>query len=131
MLLHRRIAALALTAALTLLASGCSSPHAATNVALSDPSQVLTPSQTVKLLHSFPERPHERIAQLETTGNEAAHSEIYLIENMRAKAREIGADAIIIDDKPSQQVIGTESWVGPTVIRTLKGYAIRWKDDNP
>ncbi|ABK45815.1 hypothetical protein Mmc1_3329 [Magnetococcus marinus MC-1] len=110
--------------------SACTSPEAVTNVALSNPSQQLTPTASVELLDDFPNRPYKTIARLETQGNEAANSDIFLLENMRAKARNIGASAIVVEKKSKEMVTGTESIYGPSIYRVLRGTAILFTDGN-
>lgn len=84
---------------IALLLSGCTTlfpPQAVTNAALSDPSQKYAPTQSVDLLEAAPKQPFVKIARMETLGNEEVMSEVFLIEDMRSTAREIGAQAIIV-----------------------------------
>ncbi|MEG3638694.1 hypothetical protein [Magnetococcus sp. PR-3] len=125
---QKRITLALLLGTMMWLLSACGSPEAVTNVALTDPSQQMTPTDSVVLLDSFPTRSHHRIARLETQGNEAANSDIFLLENMRAKARNIGANAIVVEKKSKKMVTGTESIYGPSIYRVLRGTAIRYTD---
>lgn len=79
--------------------AGCASfysPSAVTNAALLDPSRHYESQAVVELLDVPPARTFRKIARMETLGNEAVTSEVFLIESMRAKAQEIGAQAIVV-----------------------------------
>lgn len=82
-----------------LLISGCatlSPPEAVTNAALIDPAKRYEPVEAVELLDTPPKKAFVKIARLETLGNESVMSEVFLVENMRTTARDLGAQAIIV-----------------------------------
>ncbi|MBF0109864.1 MAG: hypothetical protein HQL76_11875 [Magnetococcales bacterium] len=82
-----------------LLFSGCATmypPQAVTNAALMDPAVKYPPSESVELLETAPKKSFVKIARMETLGNEGVMSEVFLLEDMRATARELGANAIIV-----------------------------------
>lgn len=84
---------------IALLISGCatlSPPQAVTNAALMDPSKHYEPVAAVELLDTPPKKAFIKIARLETLGNESVMSEVFLIEDMRAAAHALGAQAIIV-----------------------------------
>jgi hypothetical protein len=80
-----------LAAALTL--AGCAT--VTTQVTVLDPSKpVAIASGTVEILLAEPARPHEKLALLESRGP-IGEPEGSLLEDIREKARALGADAVI------------------------------------
>jgi hypothetical protein len=70
--------------------TGCS----ATSVAMLNDSVRYSPSTNVEILSAPPTKPYKAIAILETAG--AANAPLPdLLESMRQRAKEIGADAVI------------------------------------
>lgn len=100
---------------------GCATlaARAVTNASLVDPGRRFPPTTTVQLLRERPREPYKVIAYMETLGNEYVNSEVFLIENMRNKAKEIGADAIIVRDRGRTAVRGND------FIQLLEGEAIK------
>lgn len=91
--------ALLFTLFVALIIFGCvtaSPPQAVTNAALIDPAKLYEPSEAVELLDTPPKRPFTKIARMETLGNDAVMSEVFLLEDMRASAQALGAQAIIV-----------------------------------
>jgi hypothetical protein len=76
----------------TLLVAACTT--VSTRVVPLDPELKLAPSQRVEILLEKPQRPYVQIALLESRGM-AGGGEAELLEDARAKARALGADAII------------------------------------
>ncbi|MBF0309521.1 MAG: hypothetical protein HQL56_08340 [Magnetococcales bacterium] len=111
-------------AVLGLLLGACATPEAVTNVALVDPSLKAAPnSGAVLLLSAPPGQPYREIARLETIGNEQVSSEVFLMEKMRTKAAQIGADAIITSPETTKEI--TNEFNGfVRKLRVLKGVAI-------
>ncbi|MBF0611292.1 MAG: hypothetical protein G8345_14425 [Magnetococcales bacterium] len=105
-----------------LASSGCATmmAKAVTNASLVDPSRRYAATTSVQLLRERPREPYKVIGYLETLGNEYVNSEIFLVENMRAKAREIGADAIVVHSKGRTTVRGSD------IIQLLEGEAIKF-----
>jgi len=77
---------------LVLLASGCSTM---TSVVLLDPTRQYPETQAVTILLKPPTQPYIEIAKLESRGV-AGEPETVLLEDARAKAGKLGADAIIV-----------------------------------
>lgn len=73
----------------SLLIGGCAS--VATEIVRLNPAQAYAPTQHVEVLLARPGRPHVDIALIESRGG----SEAELLNDARAKARELGADAIV------------------------------------
>lgn len=115
---------LAVTLLTTLLAGCLQSSRAITNAALVDPSQQYSPTESVDLLDTRPQRPFYKIGFLETMADEKTISDVMLLENMRAKAAAIGAHAIVVERN------SMNTFDGGDVYRVLRGMAIRYKDGN-
>ncbi len=79
-------------ALLAVFLGGCAS--VATRVTLQDPVQKFAPTQSVAILMEYPPRPHITIALIEAQGS-LGGGEAELLEDARAKARSLGADAIV------------------------------------
>jgi len=84
----RTIILIALLAAL----AGCAS--VTTRVVETNPAVRFPPTTNVEILFEPPQRPYTQIAMLETEG-EFGVSELELLEDMRERARALGADAIV------------------------------------
>jgi len=96
-------------ASLVFLLSGCA---ATTSLVLLDPAKRYPASTSVEILLKPPERPYIEIAKLESQGL-IGEPEPPLLEDARAKAAEIGADAIIVVETSSvyqPPVIVHEPW---------------------
>jgi hypothetical protein len=96
-------------AAIALLLSGCA---ATTSVVLLDPARKYAPAASVQILLRAPERAYIEIAKLESRGL-IGEPETKLLEDARARAQEIGADAIIVIETSSvyePPVIVYEPW---------------------
>ena len=91
----KRLHTLLFVAALTV-AGGCAS--VSTEVVRYNPAQSYAPTQNVEVLLQKPERAHVEIALLESRGG----SEAALLNDARARARELGADAIVRVDTEKQ-----------------------------
>jgi hypothetical protein len=72
--------------------AGCAS--VTTHVVPLDPAQTYPPTQNVRLLLEKPDRPYTSIGLLESRG-EVGTSEAELLSDIRTKARQIGADAVV------------------------------------
>ena len=75
-----------------LLLTGCATT---TNVVLLDPGKQYPPTQTVQILLRPPSAPYVEIAKLESRGS-IGEPEPAVIEDARERARELGADALLI-----------------------------------
>jgi len=87
----------ALLAALLSLLAGCA---AMTSVVLLDPTMLYPPTQSVRILLKPPLEPYVEIAKLESRGL-PGEPETALLEDARARAGEVGADAIIVIETSS------------------------------
>jgi hypothetical protein len=67
---------------------------------LLDPAKKYAPSDSVQILLKPPAKPYVEIAKLESTGM-IGEPEPTVIEDARKRAREIGADALIVVDSSS------------------------------
>lgn len=76
-----------------IVVAGC----ATTTMVMVDETLKFPPTSNVEILQSPPDRPYKVIAILETRGT-GDHTLPDLIESMREKAKEIGADAILFQD---------------------------------
>jgi hypothetical protein len=106
---------------LAALLTGCA---ATTSVVLLDPAKSFPPSTEVQILLKPPERPYVEIAKLESRGL-IGEPEPSVLEDARAKAAQIGADAIIVVETSSVHqpaVILHEPW--PPY---LPWYRDRWR----
>jgi hypothetical protein len=126
-----RTIALGSTVIYSLFVSGCVSSKAV----MRDDSVKFPKSRFVEILDQKPEKPHVVIATLETKGGIGV-SLPEILEDMRNRAKEIGADAII----PTQDVSEYKSpgiiynpWLGGYQtfpggrVPALRGYAIVYK----
>jgi len=100
-----------------------------------DPNTKYLPTSSVQILSAPPERPYKTIAILETIGGQNVLIPD-LLENMRHKAQEIGADAIIPTDETKEaqpQGLMYNPWLGgyQTVgggnIPKIRGIAIKYE----
>lgn len=96
-----RLALLLLFAALM---TGCAA--VTTRVVRLNPAVQYPPTSNVEVLFELPSRPYVQIAMLEAEG-EFGTGEIELLEDMRNRARELGADAIVRT--------ASERWYAPPV----------------
>jgi hypothetical protein len=111
--------------------TGC----AATSVVMLDDSMRYPPSATVEILSTPPTKPYKAIAILETAG--AANAPLPdLLESMRQKAKEIGADAVIPTGDASQRQpqgliynpwLGGYQTFGGGVLPKIQGLAIKYQ----
>jgi hypothetical protein len=106
-----------------------------TSVVMTDNNLKYPPSQSVLFLSELPDKPYITIAILETKGYQGK-SFPDLLENMREKAKRIGADAIIPTqegvEKLQQGVIynpwlGGYQTIGGGSNPILRGVAIKFK----
>ncbi|HSQ04384.1 MAG TPA: hypothetical protein VLN59_10135 [Burkholderiales bacterium] len=74
------------------LLSGCAS--VTTQVVSLNPAQTFPPSQNVEILLEKPHRPYTAIGLLESRG-EIGASEADLLKDIRVKAQQLGADAVV------------------------------------
>lgn len=72
--------------------AGCA---ATTSIVLLDPQKKYPPTQSVKILLKPPSAPYTEIAKLESKGA-VGEAEPSVLEDARTRAREVGADAIIV-----------------------------------
>jgi len=116
--------------ALLLLICGCLT----TSVVMLYESEKYPPTTSVAILSAAPERPCKAIAILEATG--PANTPLPdLLENMRKKAKDIGADAIMpTQDASQRQVQGHlyDPWLGEIqtesgVVPKIRGVAIKYQ----
>ena len=116
--------------ALLLLICGC----VTTSVVMLYESEKYPPTTSVAILSAAPERPCKAIAILEVTG--PANTPLPdLLENMRKKAKDIGADAIMpTQDASQRQVQGHlyDPWLGEIqaesgVVPKIRGVAIKYQ----
>lgn len=122
-----------LSMGLVVLISGCAADF--TKATLFDESIIYPQTQTVEILSAPPDKPYKKIALLE------AQRGIYatlpdLLNSMRQKAKQIGADAIIpyeYTDKPVSPGLMYNPWLGGYQILpggnvpVLRGYAIKYQ----
>ncbi|MBF0625328.1 MAG: hypothetical protein HQL82_11050 [Magnetococcales bacterium] len=115
--------------ALLLLVSCATSAQIVTNVALVNPGERLPPQKVVAAFTQPPTRAYREIAQLETMAAEEVLSSVSLVEHMRAKAAQIGADAIVVDQKnETRKTVSTPLGAAEiTSYRVLKGIAIKFE----
>ncbi len=74
------------------LAAGCAA--VTTHVVTLNPAQSFPPSRNVEILLEKPQRPYTEIALLESRG-EIGIPEADLLRDIRAKAEQLGADAVV------------------------------------
>ena len=79
-------------AIIALLLASCATT---TSVVLLDPSKQYAPTTSVEILLRPPQRPYVEIAKLQSNGL-IGEPEPHVLEDARARAQEIGADAIIV-----------------------------------
>ena len=105
---------------LALFLAGC---VATTSIVLLDPEKRYPPSRSVQILLKPPVRPYVEIAKLESKGM-IGEPEPALLEDARERAREIGAEAIIVVETASiyqPPVVIYDPWPPP-----LPWYQDRW-----
>jgi hypothetical protein len=115
---------------LLLVFNGCTT----TRVVMFYESDKYPPTKSVDILSAAPDKPCKAIAILETTGPSNA-SLPDLLESMRQKAKDIGADAIIpTQDASQRQVRGRlyVPWLGEDssvsgVVPKIRGVAIKYQ----
>ena len=116
--------------ALLLLICGC----VTTSVVMLYESEKYPPTTSVAILSAAPERPCKAIAILEVTG--PANTPLPdLLENMRKKAKDIGADAIMpTQDASQRQAQGHlyDPWLGEYqtsggIVPKIRGVAIKYQ----
>ena len=115
---------------LLLVIDGCST----TRVVMLYESANYPPTTNVAILSAAPDRPCKAIAILETTG--PANTPLPdLLESMRQKAKDIGADAIIPTQEASQRQVRSNlylPWVSEgqsadSVVPKIRGIAIKYQ----
>jgi hypothetical protein len=99
---------------------GCSST---TSVVMMDPGRTYPVAANTQLLLKPPERPTKQIAILESRGR-AGTPTPELLENMRQKGQEIGADAVIPVLNEGQNLMHDKLWGSYQAIR---GVAVRYE----
>jgi hypothetical protein len=119
------------TVLIVLLMAGCA---ATTDATLMKKGKTYPPTTEVEILFEKPTRPYEIIAILDSKGL-AGVSEVVVLNNMRDKAMQIGADALLPTGRSQiqhQQGIMYNPWlggyqsVGGGTSSTLRGFAIKW-----
>ncbi|RPI46244.1 MAG: hypothetical protein EHM59_07970 [Betaproteobacteria bacterium] len=105
---------------LALVLAGCAPT---TSVVLLDPTQKYPPTQSVQILLKPPSAPYIEIAKLESKGA-IGEPEPAVFEDARERARELGADAIIV-------VESTQHYEPPVIVYDpwppyLPWYHDRW-----
>lgn len=124
---------LAVTAAISLglLSFGC----ATTSVVMMEPGQSYAPVSHTELLFKQPGRPYKQIAILESRGPVGTPLPD-LLENMRAKGQDIGADAVVPVQDASQESpqglmynpwLGGYQTVGGGRAPIIRGVAIKYQ----
>ena len=108
--------------ALAVLASlafgGCF--FASTKVAMVRHGETFPPTQSVEMLWGVPDKPHTKIAIIETEGKQ--HSMTDMIKRLQSKGLEIGAHAIIVLDMQDKR----DATLKFERNAVLRGIAIRW-----
>lgn len=116
---------------IVLMLAGCA---AMTDVTLMNTAKTYAPTTEVELLFEEPTRPFEVIAILDSRGN-AGVSEMVVLNNMRDKAKQIGADALLPTGRSQiqhQQGVLYNPWlggyqtIGGGTSSTLRGVAIKY-----
>lgn len=114
------VRAIVLAAALLAL-GGCAGVR--THVALLEPGIAYAATDSVQVLLRPPERKYREIAKLESQGA-VGEPETALIEDLREKARRIGAHAVILEDTTVDRrppVVLWDPWPPPPM-----WYPYRW-----
>lgn len=83
-----------------LLCLGLAACATTTSVVMLDPAKKFPPTESVQILLKPPERPYVEIAKLESRGV-AGEPETSVLEDARERARQLGADAIIVQESAS------------------------------
>jgi hypothetical protein len=78
----------------SLLLAACATT---TSVVMLDPGKKFAPTASVQILLKPPQRPYVEIAKLESRGI-PGEPETSVLEDARERARQIGADAIIVEE---------------------------------
>jgi hypothetical protein len=109
-----------------LLFAGCASQ--ATRVIWHiEPPQGMKASENVELLAAEPERPHELLAILEVSDHRDQRDPDAMRERLRAKAAEIGADAVVVAPATPRNAVSVSPWnVEHLYPKVLTGQAIRY-----
>lgn len=118
-------------AALTLL-SACTQVQP--DVVRTAGAPVYPPTQFVEILESPPTRAYQQIAEIDVAGEPGALRPQVLAQ-IRTKAQQIGADAVIIQDLSRQAptssrlnpTTGTYETTGGQLVPAFKGIAIKYK----
>jgi hypothetical protein len=126
----RRHAA-SLFAALILL-SGCTAVQP--GVVRPAGAPVYPPTQYVEILEAPPTRPYQQIADIDVTGEQGTLRP-QVIAQIREKAQQIGADAVILQDlsRPAptttrlNPTTGTYETIGGQLVPAFKGIAIKYR----
>lgn len=95
---------------------------------------VYAPTQFVEILESPPTRPYQQIAEIDVAGEPGALRP-QVIAQIRTKAQQIGADAVILQDLSRQApassrlnpTTGTYETTGGQLVPAFKGIAIKFK----
>ena len=123
--------ALLVVAGLVTLIAGC----ATTSVTRVDSGTTYSPTEHVELLFDQPDRPYTTIAVLESRGPIGLGLP-ELLEDMKEKAKAVGADAVIpIQDASQQQApgliynpwLGGYQTIGGGTIPGVRGIAIKYQ----
>lgn len=129
MLPRRRVA---FTFAVLILLSACTQVQP--DVVRTAGAPVYAPTQFVEILESPPARPYQQIADIDVAGEPGALRP-QVIAQIRTKAQQIGADAVIIQDlsRPAptssrlNPTTGMYETTGGQLVPAFKGIAIKYK----
>jgi hypothetical protein len=118
------------TIAVVILVGSVLSGCVQTSALMLDGGVSYPPTQKVQLLTQAPSRPFKPIAMLEARG--PANTPITdLLEGMRQKAAEIGADAVMPTQDAKQEGLMYNPWLGgyhTISIPIIRGVAVRYTD---
>ena len=113
----------------------CVGARVKADATLVDPNAKLAPTSSVELVLSEPSRPYSVIGMVEAHGP-VGTTDADLIDALREKAREIGANGIYVvgraDQQQQQQLmfnpwLGAYQTLGGGTLPVLKAAALRWE----
>jgi len=120
---------------ISLVIALCACACVKTDATLVDPSARFAPTSSVELVLSEPTRPYSVIGMVDAQGA-VGTTDAQLIEALREKAREIGANGIYVlgrTDQPQQQQLMFNPWLGGYqtlgggTLPGMKAAALRWE----
>lgn len=133
-----RICQSLLPAAAMLLVTGCSYYHSRTITYLGAPRPAPTDASRIEIIHSPPNRPHDRLGEIVVDASLSPPPDVRKVEDrFRREAAKLGADAVFIVQDQAQT---TGWWIGgpwwsPSVstleARVIVGVAIKYKPATP